>query len=193
MASLTPQNHQRNQMDTSVRAGEPARPAIQHPDARVPADLLHEAYVGVLSAIARHEPDALERVVRAISDEGSNLPGERARGTAALLAREWLVFAGNHARAVVEPPEQVFLFTFPATMTFEMVGSGTPESARRRALRAVRALVAEDEPLGAISGPHPAHPAMLNLTVWAGSSEGDAEDRLRLELAGGDDDARQEG
>ena len=174
-------------MDTSDRAGEAVRPAIQHPDAAIPPGMLDAAYVALLSAFARYEPDALQRVARALDDEGTNLPGERSAGTAGRLARSWLTFMGPGRHEDVSAPERVFSFAFPATMSFEMVGTGDAKSARRRALRALHALIAEDVPLGAVSGPHPANLAILNLVVWAGSAEGDADDRLHLELATNDE------
>lgn len=158
--------------------------AILHPDASVPADALHAAYVAVVAGMARNEPEALQRVMRILADE----PAEAVPAPAAQLARAWLGFTGHGDRARAVPPERVFSFAFPATMTFEMLGVGTARSAGRRALRALRAAAAEDVPLGAISGPHPTHPALLNVQVWLGAFDGHGEDRLRLELATDDDE-----
>lgn len=163
--------------------------AITHLDASVPADVLHAGYVAVMSALARHEPDALQRVAGILADEGASPPGAPSAAPAVQLVRSWLVFTGHTGQVEASPPERVFSFAFPATMTFDILANGTAKSAGRRALRAVRALEAEDVPLGAVSGPHPTHPALLNVTVWVGSFEGRADDRLRLELAT-DDDAR---
>jgi hypothetical protein len=161
-------------------------PAIVHPDASVPADVRHAAYVAVLAGIARYEPDALQRVMRILADERSS---EAPPPQAVQLARSWLVFTGHTERVEPAPPQRVFSFAFPATMTFEMLGTGTPKSIGRRALRALRAVEAEDVPLGAMSGPHPTHPALLNVHIWVGTYDGDGADRLRLELATDDDEA----
>jgi hypothetical protein len=174
-------------MDTSGRGDNAMGAAIRHPDTSVPTDVLHAAYVALLAAIARHEPDALQRVARIADDEESSRSGKPA--PAVELARAWLVFTGHGDRVEALPPERVFGFAFPATLTFDLVGTGTPKSAARRAMRALRAVQAEDLPLGAMSGPHPTYPELLNLTLWAGSFLNDANDRLVLELATDDDEA----
>ncbi|HET7462586.1 MAG TPA: hypothetical protein VFJ82_15135 [Longimicrobium sp.] len=148
-------------------------------------DALHPAYVAVLAGIARYAPDALQRVLRILADEQS---GDAPTPPAVELVRSWLVFTGHSERVEPIPPERVFSFAFPATMTFEMLGTGTPKSVARRALRALRAIEAEDVPLGAMGGPHPIHPALLNVHVWVGTYDGNGADRLRLELATDDDE-----
>jgi hypothetical protein len=105
----------------------------------------------------------------------------------AQLARSWLVFTGHGEHVDSAPPVRVFSFAYPATMTFDILGTGTPKSVGRRALRALRAIEAEDVPLGAIAGPHPTHPALVNVHVWVGTYDGDSADRLRLELATDDE------
>jgi len=181
-------NQPREQMATSY-PGDQGKTAIKHPDTSVPTDVLHAAYVAVLAALARHEPDALLRAARMLSDEGSSLSSEPRLGPAAELAHAWLVFTGRGADVVEPPPERVFGFAFPATMTFELVGRGTAKSVARRAMRALRAVQAEDEPLGAVAGPHPTYPELLNVTIWAGSYLKNGDDRLVLELATDDDEA----
>lgn len=175
-------NHARVHMATSY-PDENGKSAIKHPDTSVPTDVLHAAYVAVLAVIARYEPEALLRVARVLSDDGSLLSSRPPAGTAAELARAWLAFTGQGADVVASPPERVFGFAFPATMTFEVVGRGTPKSVARRAMRALRALQAEDVPLGAVAGSHPTSPELLNVTIWAGSFLKTGDDRLVLELA----------
>ncbi|HEU4562083.1 MAG TPA: hypothetical protein VFS20_29920 [Longimicrobium sp.] len=155
-----------------------------HPDAAIPDEVVHASYVTLLSALARHEPDALERVGRILDDEGRERSGDRADEPAAKLARSWLVFTGHGKSVEPSPPERSFSFAYPATMTFELVGIGTARSARSRALRALRAIEGDDFPLCGFSGSHPIHPALRNVTVWVGSLEDRSRDRLRLELAG---------
>ena len=179
-----------DEMGTSDRGGEGLAPAIiQHPDTQVPAELLHAAYVELVSAIARHEPDALQRAAWTI-DEAVSLPGETPGGAAQLLARAWLGFTGHHDRIVSAPPARTFSFAFPATMTFDTVGTGTQKAAHRRALQALRAVMDQDVPLAALSGPLPGYPSILDVVVWVGSTERyGGEDKLRLELATEDEDA----
>ena len=160
-----------------------------HPDAAIPGDVLHPSYIALLSALARQEPDALERVSRILDDEGREQSGERASGSAAKLARSWLVFTGHGESVEPSLPERSFSFAYPATMTFDLVGTGTAKSARSRALRALRTIEGDDVPLCGFSGPHPTHPSLLNVTVWVGSVDRSG-DRLRLELA--DDDGEAE-
>ena len=164
-------------MDTSDREGELAGPVMMHPDAAIPNDVLHAAYVALLSALARHEPNALQRVGLILEDEGQER-GERAAGTAVTLARSWLVFTGH--RESTEASEGSFSFAYPATVTFDLVGTGT----------ALRAIEGDDVPLCGFSGPHPTHPALLNVAVWVGSiGDERSGDRLRFELAWHDDEA----
>src|SRR5215218_3131450 len=171
-------------MATSDRAGKGGGPVLlQHPDTNVATDVLHAAYVALVAAIAHHEPDALKHVAQILGDEGhvASLPGPGAE-----LARSWLVFTGRGEEAKASATERMFGFAFPATMTFDLVGTGTPKSVARRAMRVLRAMQSEDVPLGAMTGPHPAHPDLLNVTVWAGSFLTGAKDRLVLELAAND-------
>ncbi|HEU4561316.1 MAG TPA: hypothetical protein VFS20_25915 [Longimicrobium sp.] len=162
-------------------------PVTMHPDAAIPDEAVHASYVTLLSALARHEPDALERIGRILEDEASERSGERTAGSAVKLVRSWLAFTGHVESVEASPSERRFSFAYPATMTFDLVGTGTARSARSRALRALRAIEGDDVPLCGFSGAHPTHPALLNVTVWVGSIEDRSRDRLRLELAGDDD------
>lgn len=159
-----------------------------HPDTCLPADVLHAGYVAVMSALAFHEPAALKRLTRILDDERSGHTAEPPPRAAVELVRAWLAFMGHVADTTASPPERVFSFAFPATITFDVVGSGTAKSVSRRAMRALRASQLDDVPLGVVAGPHPTHPELLNLTVWAGSFLRDPDDRLVLELASDDDE-----
>lgn len=83
-------------------------PVTMHPDAVIPDEVLHASHVALLSALARHEPDALERVGRMLEDEGRELASERAGGTAVKLARSWLASRGTAEASRQHPPNAVF-------------------------------------------------------------------------------------
>lgn len=154
-----------------------------HPDTSLPPDVLAGAYADLVAAIARHEPEALRRAAAAMDDDAHALPGAFPDGSpGARLARGWLAFTGNHEPATPSAGAEVYTFSYPAHVVFEMLGTAGAAAARRRAARAIGALLGTDVPLGGVAGALPADPSILNLTVWAGSVS-QAGDRLDLELA----------
>jgi hypothetical protein len=150
---------------------------MHHPNETVPADLLPAAYADLLATLARDEPDALRRAAATVQEE----VGDWEESTARLLARAWLAFAGN-AEQITSPHADVFHFTFPAHIAFEVVVlAGGVAVAKRVARRALAKLDASDNPLGGVEGPLPGAPSLLNVTVWAGSKRR-KDDHLELEL-----------
>ena len=154
---------------------------IQHPEKILPEDRLQSAYADLLLTLARDEPEALERAAR-------TLAGDAARRAAALpdgdpgaqLARAYLAFTGNPAASVPAEGMQVFTFTYPAHVVFEVIGAGGPNAARRLARRSLAAMLESDEPIAGIAGPLPAEPTISNVAVWGGSPSAD-RDVLELE------------
>jgi hypothetical protein len=71
----------------------------------------------LVAAIARYEPDALLRIARILGDERAVPIFCSPPGPAVELARAWLAFTGHGGAAEASPPERVFGFAFPATMT----------------------------------------------------------------------------
>jgi hypothetical protein len=155
---------------------------IQHPETTMlPEDRLRNACADLLLTLARDEPEALERA-------SQTLAGDAARHVVALpdgspgaqLARAYLAFAGNQAATVPAEGMQVFTFTYPAHVVFQIIGAGGPKAARRVARRSLGAMLESDEPVAGINGPLPGEPAISNVFVWLGSPSGDA-DVLELE------------
>jgi hypothetical protein len=106
---------------------------IQHPETTMPEDRLRNAYADLLLTLARDEPEALERAAR-------TLAGDAARHVAALpdgspgaqLARAYLAFTGNQAPTAPGEGMQVFTFTYPAHVVFQIIGAGGPKAAASR-------------------------------------------------------------
>jgi hypothetical protein len=154
---------------------------IALPDTTLPADVVPVAYAALLAAIAVHEPAALARVAVALEEEAPR--GAFTRGTLpapAVLARAWLALSGQEDDLAGEEGETLYVFTYPAHLTFDLVGKVGKQSALRRARNAVAALRSSDVPLVAVPGPLAADPDLLNVTVWLGSPTGSA-DQLELE------------
>lgn len=152
---------------------------MQHPNYTVSADVLLSVYADLLATLARDEPDALRRAAATVQDQVGT--GQQATSPASQLSRAWLAFAGN-AEPTASPDAEVFHFTFPAHLAFEVVVlGGGAAAAQRVARRALAALDASDAPLGGVDGPLPAAPSLLNVSVWAGSTRRKG-DRLELEL-----------
>jgi hypothetical protein len=155
--------------------------AMLDPNRTIPEGDLDAAYTDLLKALARYERDALRRAAAALEGEPSTSAAEGGN-FAAKLARAWLAFTGNQEPATPPDGSQLFTFTYPAHLYFEIVSSGGAAVARRLARRAMGLLLGMDEPLGGVDGPLPAEPSLLNLTVWVGSNGKRPSDRLELEL-----------
>lgn len=154
---------------------------IQHPETTVPEDRLRTAYAELLLTLARDEPEALERAAQTLAGDAARLAVALRDGSpGAQLARAYLAFTDNLAAVVHAEGAQVFTFSYPAHIVFQVVGAGSPRAARRIARRSVGAMLESDEPLAGMNGPHPTEPAMSNVTVWLGSPEGE-HDVLDLE------------
>lgn len=147
------------------------------PHTTIPEGDREAAYAALLKALARDEPEALRRAAATIDAQAA----QRVRvagAPAASLARAWLASAGNQDPTT----PQLFTFTYPAHVYFEIVASGGPDVARRLATRAIRHLLGQDEPLGGVNGPLPAEPSLSNVAVWVGSTGTRTGDALELEL-----------
>ena len=149
---------------------------IEHPNTVLPPEGRAGAYEALVAALAGYEPEALARAAAAIEDEARDAarPSEEPPA-AATLARAWMAFSGHVVSAVAPEGARVYTFAFPATVGFDMVGTAGERAARRRARRAVAALIELDRPLCAVQGPLPAEPSILNLEIWLGT-ENDSDE-----------------
>ena len=154
---------------------------IQHPESTIPEDRRQSACADLLLALARDEPEALERAAATLAgDAARHTPALPGGSPGALLAHAYLGFAGHQVATVTAEGMQVFTFTYPAHVVFQVVGAGGPKAARRVARRSLGAMLESDEPVAGINGPLPGEPAISNVFVWLGSPSGDA-DVLELE------------
>lgn len=153
---------------------------IKHPDTVLPAEALPGAYAALMAALAAHEPEALARATGAIEDEARNggHPSENLPPAAA-LARAWLAFTGHLDPTAAPDGAKVYSFSYPATVAFDMVGTGGRAAARRRANQVIAGMLTVDQPLCAVQGPFPGHPSLLNVEIWLGSAG--KNDELDLE------------
>jgi hypothetical protein len=154
---------------------------IKHPESTIPEDRVQSAYADLVLTLARDEPEALARAAETLAGDAARPLGTLPDGSpGAQLARAYLAFTGNPAAAVPAEGMQVFTFTYPAHVVFQVVGAGGPKAARRVARRSLGAMLESDEPVAGINGPLPGEPAISNVFVWLGSPSGDA-DVLELE------------
>lgn len=154
---------------------------IQHPETTMPEDRLRNAYADLLLTLARDESEALARAAQTLAgDAARHAPALPDGSPGAQLAHAYLAFAGNPATTVPAEGMQVFTFSYPAHVVFEVIGAGGPKAARRIARRSLGAMLESDEPVTAMHGPLPTEPAIWNVSVWIGSPAGDT-DVLELE------------
>lgn len=156
---------------------------LTHPDSILPDTELRIAYTDLLAILARDEPDALARAMTTV-ESGLELPRSAHADVspAGSLARAWLGFAGHPAPS--GPGEaEVYTFTYPAHVVFDIRCAGGPGTAKLLARRCMVNLTESDSPFGAFAGPFPADRRMENVVVWLGSRT-QKDDVPELELTG---------
>lgn len=155
---------------------------INHPESSIPEDRVQSAYADLVLTLARDEPEALARAAETLTGDASRPLGTTVPdgGPAARLAHAYLAFTGNAAAVTHTEGVQVFTFTYPAHVVFQVVGAGSPKAARRVARRSLGAMLDSDEPVAGIDGPLPGEAAISNVYVWLGSPSGES-DVLELE------------
>lgn len=154
---------------------------IEHPESTMPEERLRNAYADLLLTLAGDEPEALERAARTLAGDAARFPAALPEGSpGAQLALAYLAFTGNQPAAPPAEGTQVFTFTYPAHVVFEVIGAGGPRAARRLARRSLAAMLESDEPIAGIAGPLPSEPTISNAVVWLGSPS-DEDDVLELE------------
>lgn len=157
---------------------------IQHPETTMPEDQLKSAYADLLLTLARDEPEALERAAQTLAGDATRFAAALPDGSlGAQLARTYLAFTGNHAAAAPAEGMQVFTFSYPSHVVFDVTGAGGVRAARRLARRSIAAMLESDEPVAGIDGVLPAQPEISNVVVWLGSPSAD-KDVLELEAIG---------
>lgn len=155
---------------------------IKHPKTTIPENQLQGACAALLLTLARDEPEALRRAAETLKGH-SAVPAaaESDSPPAVQLARAYLAFTGNGGVPVPAADRQVFTFSHPAHVVFDVIGAGSVVAARRIARRSLAAIMESDDPVAGIDGPLPAEPAVSNVVVWLGSIS-QAEDALELEM-----------